>query len=393
MNKYKRVFTIVIDSLGVGSMNDSALYNDYNVNTLGHIAKYCNGMNIPNLRKLGLANLQYLKGVDFCDRVEGYYTKASELSLGKDTLTGHYELMGLVSEKPYQTFTETGFPQELISLLEEKCGHKIIGNKAASGTEIINELGKEHIETKAMIVYTSADSVLQIAAHEEYFGLEELYRCCEIAREITKAEKWKVARVIARPFVSEGDTFVRTSNRHDYALNPPAVTLLDDLKKASLDVIGIGKINDIFNGCGISEYEKSKSSHEGMIQALSYLDKDFHGLCFVNLVDFDALWGHRRNPIGYKEQLEDFDTQLGMFIDKMKEDDLLIVCADHGNDPTYVGSDHTREYIPLLFYNKTWKGSGLLPMSKGFTSVAATIAENFDIPNYDIHNSYLSYFQ
>lgn len=374
-------------------MQDSYLYNDYNVDTLGHIAKYCKSINISNLSRIGLGNLHHIYSVPFTQKPIGYYTKASELSIGKDTLTGHYEIMGLVSDSPYKTFTDTGFPDDLIHELETKCNHKIIGNIAASGTEIIEQLGDEHIKTNAMIVYTSADSVLQIAAHEEYFGLNELYRCCEIAREITKDDKWKVARVIARPFIGESGNFTRTSNRHDYALNPPKDTLLNKLYKANFNAIGIGKINDIFNGSGITEYIKSKDSHIGMQQAIDYIDKDFTGLCFVNLVDFDALWGHRRNPEGYKMQLEDFDKQLGQFMEKMKSDDLLIICADHGNDPTYIGSDHTREYIPILYYNPKFKGSGLLPMSKGFTSIASTIADNFDLSDFNTENSYLKYLK
>ena len=302
--KFKRVFTIVIDSVGIGRAYDSAKYSDWDADTLGHIGQAVNGLKMPNMQKLGLGNLHNIKGVEPSNNPIGYYTKMQEMSLGKDTMTGHWEMMGLYIDEPFITFTDNGFPEELIKELEEKTGHKVIGNKAASGTEILDELGERHLETNEMIVYTSADSVLQIACSEETFGLEELYRCCEIAREITMKPEWKVGRVIARPFTGKKKgEFVRTANRHDLALKPFGYTVLNSLKDHNYDVISVGKINDIFVGEGITESFKSKSSIHGMQQTIEIADKDFNGMCFVNLVDFDAKWGHRRNPEGYAKEL------------------------------------------------------------------------------------------
>ena len=288
--------------------------------------------------------------------------------------------MGLHITKPFKTFTETGFPQDLLDELSAKTGHKIVGNKSASGTEILDELGEHQMKTGDMIVYTSADSVLQICGHEETFGLDELYRCCEIAREITLKDEWKVGRVIARPYIGDKKgNFKRTSNRHDYALKPYGETALNALKDKNFDVISVGKINDIFDGEGITQSYKSKSSVHGMEQTLEIMDKDFNGLCFVNLVDFDALWGHRRNPKGYAKELEMFDVNLGKVLDKLNEDDLLIVTADHGNDPTYTGTDHTREYVPFLAYSPSMKNHGLLETSNSFATIGATVTDNFGV--------------
>lgn len=378
--KYKRVFTIVIDSMGIGSMKDSPEYGDVGVDTLGHIAESVESFNIPNLKKLGLSNLHPIKHVEKEETPLGYQMRMAEASTGKDTMTGHWEMMGLHITKPFQTFTDTGFPKELLDELEKRTGHKIVGNKSASGTVILDELGEHQMETGDMIVYTSADSVLQICGHEETFGLDELYRCCEIARELTLKDEWKVGRVIARPYIgNKKDGFKRTSNRHDYALKPYGRTILNELKDNNYDVISVGKINDIFDGEGITEAHKSKSSVHGMEQTLEIMDKDFTGMCFVNLVDFDALWGHRRNPIGYAEELEKFDVNLGKVLEKLKEDDLLILTADHGNDPTYKGSDHTREYVPFLAYSPSMEGCGQLEDSKSFATIAATVAENFEV--------------
>lgn len=378
--KYKRVFTIVIDSMGIGSMKDSPEYGDVGVDTLGHIAESVESFNIPNLKKLGLSNLHPIKHVEKEETPLGYQMRMAEASTGKDTMTGHWEMMGLHITKPFQTFTDTGFPKELLDELEKRTGHKIVGNKSASGTVILDELGEHQMETGDMIVYTSADSVLQICGHEETFGLDELYRCCEIARELTLKDEWKVGRVIARPYIgNKKDGFKRTSNRHDYALKPYGRTVLNELKDNNYDVISVGKINDIFDGEGITEAHKSKSSVHGMEQTLEIMDKDFTGMCFVNLVDFDALWGHRRNPIGYAEELEKFDVNLGKVLEKLKEDDLLILTADHGNDPTYKGSDHTREYVPFLAYSPSMEGCGQLEDSKSFATIAATVAENFEV--------------
>ena len=380
MNKYKRVFVIVIDSLGIGEMADSKEYGDIDVDTLGHIARSVETFNIPNMRKMGISNLHKIAHVEKIENPLGYQMKMREASVGKDTMTGHWEMMGLHITKPFKTFTETGFPQDLLDELSAKTGHKIVGNKSASGTEILDELGEHQMKTGDMIVYTSADSVLQICGHEETFGLDELYRCCEIAREITLKDEWKVGRVIARPYIGDKKgNFKRTSNRHDYALKPYGETALNALKDKNFDVISVGKINDIFDGEGITQSYKSKSSVHGMEQTLEIMNKDFNGLCFVNLVDFDALWGHRRNPKGYAEELEKFDVNLGKVLEKLKEDDLLIITADHGNDPTYSGSDHTREYVPFLAYSPSMKGHGILDNSESFAVIGATIADNFNI--------------
>ena len=380
MERFKRIFVVVMDSLGVGAMPDSADFGDIGVNTLGHISESVDTFTIPNLQKLVMANLTPLKQVAPVEEAPGYYGKLREKSLGKDTMTGHWEMMGLEVKKPFQTFTEHGFPPELIKELEKRTGHKVIGNKSASGTEILDELAEEEIATGHMIVYTSADSVLQICGNEETFGLDELYRCCEIARELTMKDEWKVGRVIARPYVGrKKGEFRRTSNRHDYALKPFGPTALNALKDAGFDVISIGKINDIFVGEGITEAYKSKSSVHGMEQTIDVAKRDFHGLCFVNLVDFDALWGHRRNPFGYAQEIEKFDVNLGVLLDTLREDDLLIITADHGNDPTYTGTDHTREKVPFLAYSKALKENGELPETDTFAVIGATIVEDFGV--------------
>lgn len=380
MKKYKRIFTIVVDSLGIGAMEDSYKFGDIGVDTLGHISESVENFNIPNLQKLGLSNLHPMKNVKSVEKPLGYYMEMKETSVGKDTMTGHWEMMGLNIDKPFQTFTDTGFPKELIEELEKRTGHKVIGNKSASGTEILDELAEEEIRTGNMIVYTSADSVLQICGNEETFGLDELYRCCEIARELTLKDEWKVGRIIARPYVGKKKgEFKRTSNRHDYALKPYGRTALNALKDNGFDVISVGKINDIFDTEGITEAHKSKSSVHGMEQTIEIAEKDFIGLCFVNLVDFDALWGHRRDPIGYANELEKFDKNLGVLLEKLKEDDLLIITADHGNDPTYTGTDHTREKVPFIAYSPSMKNSGELESVSTFAVIGATIADNFDV--------------
>ena len=396
MKKYKRVFTIVIDSLGIGAMPDGEKFGDVGVNTLGHISEAVENFRIPTLQKLGMANLTPLRQVPAVENPLGYQAALRERSNGKDTVTGHWEIMGIETKKPFKTFTEHGFPKELIEELEKRTGHKVIGNKSASGTEIIDELGEEEIATGHMIVYTSADSVLQICGNEETFGLEELYRCCEIARELTMKEEWRVGRVIARPYIGKKKgEFERTSNRHDYALKPPMKTALDVLKDHGLDVISVGKIKDIFDGEGITEAYKSKSSVHGMEQTIDIAKKDFHGLCFVNLVDFDAKWGHRRNPEGYAKELEMFDEKLKILLENLKDDDLLIITADHGNDPTYTGTDHTREKVPFLAYGKAMEGNGMLPEQDTFAVIGATIVDNFGLhmPENTIGTSLLSYIK
>ncbi len=380
MKKYKRIFTIVIDSLGVGALEDAGKYGDAGTDTLGHISEVMDEFQIPNLQKLGIANLHPLKHVPPVEKPLGYFTKLKEASVGKDTMTGHWEMMGLHITTPFKTFTDTGFPKELIEELSRRTGRKIIGNKSASGTEILEELAEEEIATGNMIVYTSADSVLQICGNEETFGLEELYHCCEIARELTMRDEWKVGRVIARPYVGKKKgEFKRTSNRHDYALKPYGETALTALKAKGLDVISVGKIYDIFDSEGLTESNKSKSSVHGMEQTIEIARRDFAGLCYVNLVDFDAQWGHRRNPIGYGEELERFDVKLGELLEILREDDLLLITADHGNDPTHTGTDHTREKVPFIAYSPAMKSSGALPEENTFAVVGATIADNFEV--------------
>ena len=397
MEMYKRIFVIVLDSLGIGAMPDAARFADEGADTFGHILEKTKTLNIPNLRRLGFLNLKCggdMKGVE---SPEGRFMRMREASNGKDTMTGHWEMMGIKTEKPFRTFTEHGFPAELIKELEKQCGKKVIGNKSASGTEIIEELGEEEIRTGSMIVYTSADSVMQICGNEETFGLDELYRCCEIARELTLKDEWRVGRVIARPYVGKKKgEFKRTSNRHDYALKPTGKTALDALKEKGYDVISVGKIRDIFDGEGITEAYKSKSSVHGMEQTIDIAkNEDFTGLCFINLVDFDALWGHRRNPEGYAKEVENFDVKLGELLQDLKEDDLLMITADHGNDPTWTGTDHTREQVPLLVYSPSLKEGGKLPETDTFGVIGATVADNFEVkmPEGTIGTSILEQFK
>ena len=380
METYKRVFVIVLDSLGIGAMPDSEKFGDKGVDTFGHILDKMGTLDIPNLQKLGMLNLHKGGTMEGVENPIGRYMRIGETSNGKDTMTGHWEMMGIYTQKPFITFTETGFPKELIDELSKRTGRTIIGNKSASGTEILEELAEEEIATGHMIVYTSADSVLQICGNEETFGLDELYRCCEIAREITMKDEWKVGRVIARPYVGKKKgEFKRTSNRHDYALKPYGRTALNALKDAGLDVISVGKIFDIFDGEGITESNKSKSSVHGMEQTIEIAKRDFEGFCFVNLVDFDALWGHRRDVKGYAQELEKFDVKLGELLGELKEDDLLIITADHGNDPTHTGTDHTREKVPFLAYSPSMKEAGELEEADTFAIIGATIADNFGV--------------
>ena len=396
MGAYKRIFVIVLDSLGIGAMPDAARFADEGADTFGHILEKTKTLNIPNLRRLGFLNLKCggdMKGVE---SPEGRFMRMREASNGKDTMTGHWEMMGIKTEKPFRTFTEHGFPAELIKELEKQCGKKVIGNKSASGTEIIEELGEEEIRTGSMIVYTSADSVMQICGNEETFDLEELYRCCETARRITMKDEWRVGRVIARPYIGmKKGEFKRTSNRRDYALKPPAPTVLNALKDAGNDVIGVGKIHDIFCGEGITKTYHSESSVHGMEQTIDLCKEEFTGLCFVNLVDFDALWGHRRNVEGYGKEIEKFDEKLGVLLECLLQDDLLILTADHGNDPTYKGTDHTREHVPFLAYSKRMQAGGPLPETETFAVIGATVAENFgvDMPKGTIGYSVLSRLQ
>ena len=379
MKKYKRIFIIVLDSLGIGEMKDSPDYGDVGVNTLGHIAEQTKNFHIPNLQKLGIANLCDLSGVGPVENPLGKYAKLKEKSVGKDTMTGHWELMGIHTTQPFKTFTETGFPKELIDELSKRTGRTIIGNKSASGTEILEELAEEEIAKGHLIVYTSADSVLQICGNEETMGLETLYHYCEIARELTMKDEWKVGRVIARPFVGESGHYTRTPRRHDFSLLPPAVTMLDQLKAAGKDVIAVGKIQDIFVGKGITEHVYTSGNAEGIQRTLEYLDKDFEGLCFINLVDYDMLYGHRRDVDGYAKALAYFDEKLPEIQAHMRPEDILMITADHGCDPAYTRTtDHTREYTPFLMY-----GAPVVPGNRGtrsaFSDIGATVLDYFGI--------------
>ena len=380
MGKYKRIFVVVLDSLGIGAVEDSPEYGDVGVDTLGHIDQKVPGLKIPNLKKLGMVNLHPLEGMEPPEHPLGRYMRLKERSRGKDTMTGHWEMMGLLVTTPFQTFTSHGFPKELIDELEKRTGRKIIGNRSASGTEILDELAEEEIREGHLIVYTSADSVLQICGNEETMGLDSLYHYCEIARELTLRDEWKVGRVIARPYtgMKKGE-FKRTSNRHDYALKPYGRTALNALKDAGYDVVSIGKIYDIFDGEGLTQSNHSNSSVHGMEQTIQYAKTDFNGLCFVNLVDFDALWGHRRNPEGYGRELERFDEKLGELLPLLGEDDLLILTADHGNDPTYTGTDHTREQVPFIAYSPSMEGGKDLGGADTFAVIGATVADNFGV--------------
>ncbi|MDD2181586.1 MAG: phosphopentomutase [Bacilli bacterium] len=381
--KYKRIFLIILDSLGIGGALDAEQYGDKDANTLGNIIDTTN-ISIPNLEKMGLLNLIDKSNI----KTNSYYARAIELSNGKDTLTGHLELMGIRTETPAVTFTETGFPNELISELEKLSNRLVIGNISASGTEIIKDLGEEHIKTGSIIVYTSADSVLQIAAHEEVIPLEELYKICEIARQLTLKDEWKVGRIIARPFVGQNGDFMRTSNRKDYALNPPEKTVLDNLKDNNYDVISIGKINDIFNGCGITKSISTTDNLDGINKIIDTLKTDFKGLCFANLNDFDSKYGHRRNPQGYANLIEEFDNYIPKILNNLNDNDLLIITADHGNDPTFKGSDHTRENVPVLIYSKKLKEPKKLDDLKTFADIGSTIADNFKVTKTNIGTSF-----
>lgn len=390
MKKFKRIFLIVTDSLGVGEEPKSEKYGDKGANTLKHLSYSKIDFSIPTLQKMGIGNITDVYNTPKTDSAIASYGKMQELSVGKDTLTGHWEITGLEVTEPFPSFTDTGFPEELIKKLEEESGYKFIGNIAASGTEIIKVMGEEHMATKAMILYTSADSVLQIAANEEIIPLDELYRTCAIARKITlENPAWKVGRIIARPFIGKTpETFLRTSNRHDYAVKPCGKTVLNFLKDANYDVFAIGKINDIFDGEGITKTTKIKNNLDGMEKTIQTAREDFTGLCFVNLVDFDALYGHRRNPVGYAKCLEEFDSKLTELLPLLNDDDLLMICADHGNDPVHSGTDHTREYVPIIAYHKNSMGKDL-GLRNSFADVGQTIAENFGVTETNIGKSFL----
>ncbi|EFI84243.1 Phosphopentomutase [Listeria grayi] len=386
---FKRIHVIVMDSVGIGEAPDAAEFDDFDVDTLGHIAGSRGGLKMPNMAKLGLSNIREIEGVPKADAPLAYYTKMQEVSAGKDTMTGHWEIMGLFIDKPFRVFPD-GFPDELIQKIEDFSGRKVIGNKPASGTEIMEELGEEQLKTGALIVYTSADSVLQIAANEEIIPLEELYRICEYCREITRDEPYMLGRIIARPFVGKTkETFERTSNRHDYALKPFGATVMNALEDGGLDSIALGKISDIFDNEGVTKSIRTKSNMDGMDKFIDLLEEDFHGMSFLNLVDFDALYGHRRDPEGYGKALEDFDSRLPEVFANLKEDDLLLITADHGNDPTYRGTDHTREYVPLIAFSKRFNGGSDLGLRKTYSDLGATVADNFKVKMPEYGTSFL----
>lgn len=387
MTKFNRIHLIVMDSVGIGEAPDAKDFGDVGAHTLGNIAKTA-GLALPHLTELGLVNIEPLHGMTPVDQTKGYWTKLEEISAGKDTMTGHWEIMGLHIKTPFRVFPD-GFPQELLDKIEAFSGRKIVCNLPYSGTEVLEDYGKHQMETGDLIVYTSADSVLQIAAHEEVIPLEELYRICEYAREITLEDPYMLGRIIARPYVGEPGDYVRTANRHDYALSPFSDTTLDFLKNAGKSVISVGKIADIFNEKGITESNRTQNNMDGVDTLLRVMDQDFTGLSFTNLVDFDAVYGHRRNPEGYGQALEEFDARLPEIYEKMQEDDLLIITADHGNDPTFTGTDHTREYVPILVYSPSLKEPKELQATH-FADIAATISDNFEVESTGLGQSFLS---
>ncbi|CAH2212907.1 phosphopentomutase [Tepidibacter aestuarii] len=369
----KRVVLIVMDSVGIGQLPDAQKFGDEGVNTLGNIIKAYDNIAIPNLTKLGIGNIDGFEQVEEIESPIGSFGKCAEVSQGKDTTTGHWEMVGLRVDKPFKTFPD-GFPKDVIEEFESKIGRKVIGNKPASGTAILDELGEQHMKTGDVIVYTSADSVFQIAAHEEIVSLDELYKMCQIAREMMMGDN-ALARIIARPFVGEPGNFTRTSNRRDFSLDPYEDTILDNIKMAGQDVIAVGKIEDIFNGKGITEAVHTKSNMDGVDQTIEYMKKDNKGLIFTNLVDFDSKYGHRRNVEGYKNAIEELDLRIPEIIENLKDEDILILTADHGNDPTYKGTDHTREYIPVLLYGKNVKNGANIGIRTTFSDIGATVAD------------------
>ncbi|MDN5831519.1 MAG: phosphopentomutase [Tetragenococcus halophilus] len=390
---YKRIFTIVLDSVGTGAAPDADKFGDEGSDTLGHIGEAYKGkLALPNLQKMGLSNLreQAIEGVPAVDSPLGYYGKMTEISAGKDSMDGHWEMMGLPVTQPLDFFPE-GFPDELLAKIADFSGRKIVGNRPASGTKIIEELGEHQLETGDLIIYTSGDSVLQIAAHEEVIPLEELYRICEYARSLVNGPKYTLGRVIARPYVGTNkDNFTRTSHRHDYSLEPTGQTDLDYLQKNDIKTIGIGKISDIFSGNGLDEVYHNEDNMDGMNHVDHVMAQDFNGFCFVNLVDFDSMYGHRRNPIGFGQALMDFDQRLATVLEKLKEDDLLLITADHGNDPGFKGTDHTREQVPLLAYSPSMEKNGSLGVRDTFSDLGATVLDNFNVEGTAKGKSFLS---
>lgn len=379
MKNFKRIVVVVLDSVGIGQAPDSKDFGDFGVNTLGNISNTV-GLTLPNLEKLGLGNIGYIKTVLPVKEPLASYGKMKEIGDGKDSVTGHWEMMGSVLYKGFKQFTKEGFPKELIEEFEKKTGRKVLANKEASGLKVIKEYFHEHIKTGGLIVYTSVDSTFQIAAHEDIVPVEELYKYCEIARELTMKEEYKVSRVIARPFVGEYENFTRSDKRHDYALDPYETTVMQKLVAKGLDSIAIGKISDLFNNTGVTEKLHNKSNMDGINHTINTLKRDdITGLIFTNLVDFDSQCGHPRDPEKYRDALEEFDNKLPEIIKELKEDDLLIITADHGNDPTYKGNDHTREYVPLLCYTKRNTQGKYITLRENFSDLGDTIAENFEV--------------
>jgi phosphopentomutase len=385
---FKRIHLIVMDSVGIGEGPDAAAFNDEGSHTLKHTLEGFE-QDLPNLEKLGLGNIEDLPVVNKVTNPQAFYTKMSEASVGKDTMTGHWEIMGLNIMQPFKVYPE-GFPKELVDEIESMTGRKVVANIPASGTAIIDEWGEHQMKTGDLIVYTSADPVLQIAAHEEVIPLEELYDICEKVRELTKDPKYLIGRIIARPYVGEPGNFTRTSNRHDYALKPFGKTVMNELKEADYDVIALGKINDIYDGEGVTQAIRTKDNMDGMDKLIETVQQDFNGLSFLNLVDFDAQYGHRRDKPGYAQALKDFDNRLPELFDNLREDDLVIITADHGNDPTADGTDHTREYIPVLMFSPKITDYHELAQDDTFSSIGATIADNFDVPLPEYGRSYLT---
>ncbi len=379
MRNINRVVLIVLDSVGIGELPDAAEYGDNGSNTVGNIVKVCGGIDIPNLSKLGMGKIDGVNYLLVPQKIEGCYGRMAEVSKGKDTITGHWEIAGLQLEYPFPTYPQ-GFSEEILEKFQKLTGRGVLANCTASGTEIIKEYGEEHMNTGKLIVYTSADSVFQIAAHEEIVPLEELYRICQIARDMLQGRDM-VGRVIARPFIGKPGSFSRTANRRDFAAEPTSETILDKIKQKGLDVIAVGKIEDIFSKKGITEAEHTKSNMDGVDVTLSYMNKQNKGIIFTNLVDFDMVFGHRNNPEGYKQAIEEFDKRLPEIISKMREDDLLIITADHGCDPTTASTDHSREYVPILLYGKKTKKNINLGTRKTFSDIASTIADIFEIDN------------
>ncbi|MDF2669622.1 MAG: deoB [Paenibacillus sp.] len=386
--KYKRICLVVLDSVGIGELPDAEQFGDVGSHTLGHIAERIRGFALPNMQRLGLGNIAELQGIPAVQEPQACYGKMAEVSVGKDTMTGHWELMGLKVTIPFQTYPN-GFPADLLQALEEQTGRPIIGNKPASGTEILVELGEEQMRTGAWIVYTSADSVMQIAAHEEVIPLEELYAACKIARELTRGEH-AVGRIIARPYIGKPGAFKRTSNRHDYAVTPPARTVMNSLEAAGLDCIAIGKINDIYSGEGVTASIHTNSNEHGIEETIRVMGESFHGLSFTNLVDFDSLYGHRRDTEGYGQALQAFDSQLPQLMAQLGSEDLLLLTADHGNDPTHPGTDHTREYVPLLAWSPSMSKGVSLGVRATFADLGATIADNFGVAAPEFGTSFLA---